>query len=77
MDAKVSVFIPVRSLKSVEKNGQPYSDPMDEIMYGKLLEPTNKRITYTLTSLTLKEPPRESDRPLPCMRPPGISVWRA
>jgi hypothetical protein len=57
--AKVSVFIPVRSLKSVEKNGSPYSDPMDEIMYGKLLEQTNKRITYTLTSLTLKEQPRQ------------------
>lgn len=58
VEAKVSVFIPVRSLKSVEKNGRPYSDPMDEIMYGKLLEPTHKRITYTLTTLTLKEPSR-------------------
>ena len=63
VDAKVSVFIPVRSLKSVEKNGSPYSDPMDEIMYGKLLEQTNKRITYTLTSLTLKEQPREMADP--------------
>jgi polyisoprenoid-binding protein YceI len=49
----------VRSLKSVEKNGSPYSDPMDEIMYGKLLAQANQRITYTLTSLTLKEQPRE------------------
>ena len=63
VDAKVSVFIPVRSLKSVEKNGSPYSDPMDEIMYGKLREPDNKRITYTLTSLTLKEQPRETTAP--------------
>ena len=63
VEAKVSVFIPVRSLKSVEKDGRPYSDAMDEIMYGKLLEPTNKRITYTLTSLTLKEPPREVTDP--------------
>jgi YceI-like domain len=59
VDAKVNVFIPVRSLKSVEKNGSPYSDPMDEIMYGKLLDQTNKRITYTLTSLILKEQPRQ------------------
>ena len=66
VDAKVSVFIPVRSLKSVEKNGSPYSDPMDEIMYGKLLEQTNKRITYTLTSLTLKEPPRQVADPFLC-----------
>ena len=63
VQASVSVFIPVRSLKSVEKNGRPYSDPMDEIMYGKLLEPTNKRITYTLTSLTLKEPSRGATEP--------------
>jgi hypothetical protein len=36
---------------------------MDEIMYGKLLEQTNKRITYTLTSLTLKEQPRQMADP--------------
>lgn len=58
VQARVNVFIPVRSLKSVEKNGRPYSDAMDEIMYGKLLESANKRITYTLNSLTLKEQPR-------------------
>jgi hypothetical protein len=63
VDAKVSVFIPVRSLKSVEPNGRPYSDAMDEIMYGKLREPANKRITYTLTSLTLKEPSRGVSEP--------------
>jgi len=63
VDAKVSVFIPVRSLKSLEKDGRPYSDAMDEIMYSKLLEPANKRITYTLTSLTLKEKPREMTEP--------------
>jgi hypothetical protein len=63
VEAKVNVFIPVRSLKSVEKNGSPYSDPMDEIMYGKLLDQTNKRITYTLTSLTLKEPPHQTADP--------------
>ena len=63
VDATVNVFIPVRSLKSVEKNGSPYSDAMDEIMYGKLREQNNKRITYTLTSLTLKEKPREMTGP--------------
>ena len=63
VEAKVSVFIPVRSLKSVEKDGRLYSDAMDEIMYGKLLEPANKRISYTLTSLTLKEKPSETTNP--------------
>jgi hypothetical protein len=59
VEAKVSAFIPVRSLKSVEKDGRLYSDAMDEIMYGKLLESANKRITYSLTSLTPKAPPAE------------------
>ncbi len=54
VEAKVSAFIPVRSLKSVEKDGRLYSDPMDEIMYGKLLEPANKRITYILNALMPK-----------------------
>ena len=54
LDAKVGVFIPVRSLKSIEKSGRPYSDAMDEIMYGKLKAETHKRITYTLTSLVSK-----------------------
>jgi len=66
VEAKVSVFIPVRSLKSVEKDGRLYSDAMDEIMYGKLLEPANKRITYTLTSLALKEQPRGASDPFLC-----------
>jgi polyisoprenoid-binding protein YceI len=36
---------------------------MDEIMYGKLLGEANKRITYTLTSLALKEQPRKMTEP--------------
>ena len=63
VDAKVSAFIPVRSLKSVEKDGRPYSDAMDEIMYSKLLAPTHARITYTLTSLTLKDKPSQTTEP--------------
>jgi len=61
--ARVSVFIPVRSLKSVEHDGRPYSDPMDEIMYGKLLEAVNRRITFVLDSLTLKEAPNDPTKP--------------
>lgn len=58
VDAKVDVFIPVRQLKSVEKDGRPYSDSMDDIMYGKLLEPANPRILYHLDELVLKEAPQ-------------------
>jgi polyisoprenoid-binding protein YceI len=63
VDAKLKVFIPVRSLKSVEKDGRPYSDRMDEALYSKLLEPTYKGITYTLTSLKLQEKAREMTEP--------------
>ena len=36
VQAQVEAFIPVRSLKSVEPDGRPYSDRMDEIMYEHL-----------------------------------------
>lgn len=67
MTATVNAFIPVRSLKSIEKDGKPYSDKMDEIMYGKL-QPETKfaRISYRLTELTLKEAPKAKDAPYVC-----------
>lgn len=63
VQAKVNVFIPVQQLKSVEKDGTPYKASMDQRMYEEMKEPTNKRITYTLTSLTLKEEPMAADQP--------------
>ncbi len=56
--AKVNAFIPVRSMKSLTADGRPYSDAMDEIMYEKLKAEEHKRITFTLSSLALKESPR-------------------
>jgi hypothetical protein len=56
-DASVSIFIPVRSLQSVEPNGRPYSDAMDRIMHDKLLGDKFPRITYALKSLSPKEEP--------------------
>ncbi len=55
VEARVEAFIPVRGLKSVEKNGQRYSDSMDGIMYEKLLGADNPkaRITYRVTELVL------------------------
>jgi hypothetical protein len=69
IDAKVEAFISVRSLHSVEKDGKPYSDAMDGIMYEKLLaseDPTTKkvphpRIEYRLSELVLKEAPKAKD----------------
>lgn len=63
VDAKAQAFILVRSLKSIEKDGQPYSDKMDEIMYEKLRADKDPRIVYHLTGLTLKEAPKTKDAP--------------
>lgn len=63
VEAKADVFIQVRSLKSIEKDGKPYSDKMDEIMWEHMKEPENKRIVYHLTELTLKEAPKAKDAP--------------
>ena len=60
---KVEAFVTVRSLRSVEKDGSYYSDKMDEIMWEKLNQPTNPRILYRCTELTLKEPPKDKDAP--------------
>lgn len=63
VEAKAEVFIQVRSLKSIEKDGKPYSDKMDEIMWEHLKEPVHKRIVYHLTEMTLKEAPKAKDAP--------------
>jgi len=63
VEAKADVFIQVRSLKSVEKDGKPYSDKMDEIMWEHMKESEHKRIVYHLTELTLKEAPKAKDAP--------------
>ena len=59
----VKVYIPVRSLKSVEKDGSHYSDKMDEVMYDKLKQSANPRILYHATELELKEAPKSKDLP--------------
>jgi hypothetical protein len=63
VEARVEAFIPVRSLKSVEKDGSHYSDKMDEIMFEKLKSQTHSRILYRLSELTLKESPKTKDLP--------------
>jgi hypothetical protein len=63
VDAKVDAFIPVRSLKSVEDDGKPYSDSMDDIMYDKLKAQSNSKILFHLTELILKEVPKTKEAP--------------
>jgi len=64
MDVQATnVFIRVRNLKSVEKDGRLYSDHMDNVMYEHLKADTYPMITYRLTELTLKEAPKAKDAP--------------
>jgi hypothetical protein len=63
VEAKADTFVSVMSLKSVEKDGSPYSDKMDEIMYEKLKAQETKKITFHLTELTLKEVAKSKDDP--------------
>ena len=63
VEAKAEAFIPVRSLKSIEKDGRPYSESMDNIMYEKMLQPVNPRIVYRLSELVLKQPSAGANAP--------------
>ncbi len=63
IEAKAEPFLMARSLKSIEKDGKPYSDKMDEIMYEKLKAQESPRIVYHLTDLVLKESAKSKDDP--------------
>ena len=63
VDARVEAYIPVQSLKSIEKDGTPYSDRMDEVMYEHLKQPTSPRIYYRLSEFVLRETPTSKDLP--------------
>ncbi len=63
VEIKGEAFVPIRSMSSIEKDGRPYSTKMDDIMYEKLLEATNKRITFYPTELVLKEAAKDKTAP--------------
>jgi len=63
VDAAAAVSVPVRSMKSVKKDGTPYDAQMDKIMYEKLLEATHKAIKFTLAELSLKQAPKAASEP--------------
>src|ERR1035437_1477894 len=54
VQAQAEVFIQVHSLKSLDKDGKPYSGKMDEIMYESLRSKQYPRIGYRSTELILK-----------------------
>jgi hypothetical protein len=65
VQAKAEPFVMVRSLKSLEKDGKPYSDRMDEVMYEhlKAQDDQKARIMFHLADLTLKESAKSKDAP--------------
>jgi polyisoprenoid-binding protein YceI len=58
-----NVFIRVKSLRSTEKDGKPYSDSMDDVMYDHFKADKYPLISYRLKELTLKEAPKSKDAP--------------
>ena len=66
IEAHAEPFIMVRSLKSLEKDGKPYSDKMDDVMYDKLKAQDSPKIVYHLTEFTLKEAAKSKDAPYVC-----------
>lgn len=63
VEAKGDAFVLIRGLKSLEKDGRPYSDSMDNIMYEKLLVQQQPKITYHLDELVLKEAAKGKEDP--------------
>lgn len=63
VEVKGEAFVTARSLKSIEKDGKPYSDAMDNIMYEKLGAQTTPRITFKVTELVLKEAAKSNEEP--------------
>jgi hypothetical protein len=74
IDANSECFITVRNLKSVEKDGKPYSDKMDEVMYEHMRADKNPKIYFHLTELTLKETAKSKDAPYVCEAKGDLAV---
>lgn len=63
VEARGVAFVTIRSLRSVEKDGRPYSDDMDDKMWKLLKQTSFPRIVYHLEELTLKEAPKDKTAP--------------
>jgi hypothetical protein len=59
-------FIPVRSLRSVTKEGNAYSTKMDDIMHEKLLAAEHSKILFRIREMTLKTKPATPDAAYVC-----------
>jgi polyisoprenoid-binding protein YceI len=63
VEARGEIFIPVRSLKSITKEGNAYSTAMDDIMYEKFLNADHPKIFYRVKELVLKTTPTGAGLP--------------
>ena len=63
VEVRGEVFIPVRSMRSVTKEGNAYSTAMDDIMYEKFLDAKHPKIFYRLQELVLKTVPASAGLP--------------
>ena len=66
IDAQGSAFTTVTSLKSLEKDGRPYSDGMNKVAYEHMKSDQFPHIRYTLEDLVLKEAPKSKDGAYVC-----------
>jgi polyisoprenoid-binding protein YceI len=63
MEGRGEVTVEVRSLKSVEKDGKPFSNKMDEIMYEALRAKQDPQITFRSSRLVLRRAGKVSSSP--------------
>ena len=63
VETKGEAWLSVNSLKSLEKDGRPYSDAMNDRMYEAMKKDANPKVFYFLDELTLKEVPKTKDAP--------------
>jgi len=63
VDIKGEASVRVLSLKSKNKDGTPYEDKMDEVMWEHLKAQTNPVIVFRPTDLVLKEAAKSKDVP--------------
>jgi hypothetical protein len=61
--ARVDVAIEVHALKSIEKDGKPFSNKMDDIMYESLKARYHDKIRFQLDRLVLKHAGKGPDDP--------------
>jgi hypothetical protein len=58
---RAEAWLEVKSLKSVERDGKPFSNKMDGIMHDALRSAEHPRIYYRLSGLVAKRPPQRAD----------------